>query len=236
MGRKFSNGPTQTCTVSCQSCGRDFSSLRSHTKWCDDCRGSIKSEQRSINGIQEFRAIDGEGIGKGPNHKYVLLGVGDRQREWPDGVDGIESIFSFLYDRFTQEKSRIFGGFYLTYDWNMWLKLLPRERAWRLLSDEGIRSRIPKKTFRTIPFPVRYEGWEFDILWGKRFKIRPEGLSGANTWMYINDFGPFFQTAKRDADMLYLIAICVSITDSKIKALKLLWSILREGSETSDSN
>jgi hypothetical protein len=96
----------------------------------------------------------------------------------------------------------------------MWLRLLPRERAWRLLSDEGIRSRIPKKTPRTIPFPVRHEGWEFDVLWGKRFKLRPEGTEGQNTWLYINDLGPFFQTSLLNA--LYKRSDHCEITDEQV--------------------
>jgi hypothetical protein len=76
----------------------------------------------------------------------------------------------------------------------MWCKLLPRERAWRLLSDEGIRTRVRRTS--PVPFPVRYGGWEFDCLWGKRFKIRPEG---EQEWLYINDAGAFFQTSLLNA-------------------------------------
>jgi len=43
-----------------------------------------------------------------------------------------------------------------------------------------------------IPFPVEYLGWEFDILGMKRFKLRPQG---SQSWMYICDVGPFFQTS-----------------------------------------
>lgn len=215
----------KTHQVSCQSCGRNFGSFHPYTKWCEVCRKSVKAEQRAINGVQEFRAIDGEGIGNGSAHRYVLLGVGNNQREWPDGVTSIGSIFEFLYENFVREPDRIYGGFYLTYDWNMWLRLLPRERAWRLLSDEGIRSRIPKKTPRTIPFPVRHEGWEFDVLWGKRFKVRPEGKTGEKTWLYINDLGPFFQTSLLNA--LYKRSDNCEITDEEV-------SIIAEGKARRD--
>lgn len=169
-------------------CGHVFIPTRSDAKWCPDCKDKKKADQRRINGIQQFRAVDGEGIGSGRGHKYVLLGIGDSQSEWEDGVPQLEDIFNPLYRAFLLEPERIFVGFYLTYDWNMWLRLLPRERAWRLLSDNGIRSRYRNQS--PVPFPVRYHGWEFDMLWGKRFKLRPEGQK---EWLYLNDVGPFFQ-------------------------------------------
>lgn len=217
MSRRAGDYEKKNHQISCQSCGRSFSSFHPYTKWCKTCRESVKREQRAINGQQEFRAIDGEGIGNGSSHRYVLLGVGNNQREWPDGVTSIGEIFEFLYENFVSEPYRIYGGFYLTYDWNMWLRLLPRERAWRLLSEEGIRSRIPKRTPRTIPFPVRHEGWEFDVLWGKRFKLRPEGSKGENTWLYINDLGPFFQTSLLNA--LYKRSENVEITDEEVELI-----------------
>ena len=189
--------PREVQKTECGSCHAIFQNPTGKAKWCSDCKHSVKSAQRKINGEQRFRAIDGEGVGRGSSHRYVLLGVGQNQIEWPGGVEKIEDIFGFLYQQFELEPSRIYGGFYLTYDWNMWLRLLPRERVWRLLDEKGIASRLRRES--PIPFPVRYNGWEFDMLWGKRFKLRPEGKS---EWVYINDFGPFFQTSLLKA--LYL--------------------------------
>jgi hypothetical protein len=180
----------EVAKTTCSSCGTFFLNPSGQAKWCPGCKKAVKSAQRRINGEQHFRAIDGEGVGRGSDHKYVLLGVGQNQVQWENGVKNIEDIFGFLYQQFKLDTNRIFGGFYLTYDWNMWLRLLPRERVWRLLSDRGIISRLRRES--PVPFPVRYNGWEFDMLWGKRFKLRPEGTP---EWLYINDFGPFFQTS-----------------------------------------
>jgi hypothetical protein len=49
----------------------------------------------------------------------------------------------------------------------------------------------------SVPFPVRYAGFEFDILGFKRFKLRREGSSKG--WMYVNDCGSFFQTSLLNA-------------------------------------
>ena len=182
--------PREIQKTLCGNCHVYFVNPTGRAKWCTSCKPIVKSGQRRINGEQKFRAIDGEGIGRGSDHRYVLLGVGQNQIEWPDGVKNIEDIFGFIYQQFELDTSRIFGGFYLTYDWNMWLRLLPRERVWRLLSDAGIATRYRRDS--PVPFPVRYNGWEFDMLWGKRFKLRPEGKA---EWVYINDFGPFFQTS-----------------------------------------
>jgi hypothetical protein len=139
-----------------------------------------------------FIGIDGEGIGRGREHQYVLLGIGQEQREWPEGVRNIAEIFSFVYDAYRANPHATFAGFYLPYDFNMWLRLLPRERAWMLLSPKGIakRARLSRNGQRLGPFPVEYKDWQFDMLGYKRFKLRPAGEKG---WMYICDGGPFFQ-------------------------------------------
>ena len=140
-----------------------------------------------------FIGVDGEGTGDGKNHKYVLLGVGQDQREWPDGVTDITEIFGFLYDHYLENRDAVYAGFFLGYDFNMWLRLLPRERAWRLISPAGIKSRARKVNPRLGPFPVEYQGWEFDMLPGmRRLKLRRAGDKG---WMFICDAGPFFQAS-----------------------------------------
>lgn len=144
--------------------------------------------------VTEFIGVDGEGIGRGQNHHYVLLGVGDVQREWPEGVTDLTELFRFLYDCYLANPDAIFSGFYLSYDFNMWLKLLPRERAWMLISPQGIGKRARRSAMgaRLGPFPVEWRDWEFDQLAFKRFKLRPRG---SDKWLYICDAGPFFQTS-----------------------------------------
>ena len=137
----------------------------------------------------EFTAIEGEGVGSGCDHRYVLLGVGENQISDDKGLR-FEQIAEFLYSRYQNKPSNAFVGFFLGYDFTQWLKTLPENRAWYLLSAEGIARRARTSSKRLPPFPVSYEGWEFDILGMKRFKLRPEG---SKSWMYICDAGPFFQ-------------------------------------------
>ena len=182
----------------CVRCQQEFDATDRRVFMCDDCKKAPA----------DFIAIDGEGTGRGSAHKYVLLGVGQKQREWPDGVSDITEIFDFLYDQYRANRDGIFIGFFLGYDWNMWLKLLPRERAWMLLSDKGKlkRKRKSPKTAHLGPWPVEYQGWQFDMLADKRFKLRPPcghprqaGKPRCNCpvedWMFICDAGPFFQTS-----------------------------------------
>lgn len=157
-----------------------------------DVRHQYCSPKCARHEAPPFIAIDGEGTGRGSAHKYVLLGVGDKQREWPKGVTDITEIFTFLYDCYTENPDAIYVGFYLGYDFNMWLRCLPRERAWMLLSKAGQRKRQRKSENGHFlgPWPVEYKGWQFDMLAEKRFKLRPGKDSD---WMYICDAGPFFQ-------------------------------------------
>lgn len=187
---------------------------RVNHRYCPEHNG--KHTKRDINRGEhqvEFIMIDGEGVGDGPNHRYILLGCGDRQLERPDGFNDITEIFGFLYDQFRQHPGACFAGYYLGYDFNMWLRLLPRDRAYYLLSPMGRakRQRICKcknrstcKHKRIAPHPVEYKGWQFDILGMKRFRFRPKVCKcveatckcpNQESWMYINDSGPFFQAS-----------------------------------------
>jgi DNA polymerase family B len=144
----------------------------------------------------EFVGIDGEGIGKGRHHRYVLLACGN---EYVVNEKGLEfhEIADFLWSNFCRRDSSIvYSGFYLGYDFTQWLKKLPEARAWYLFTDAGIAKRNRARTGNPTPFPVRYEGWEFDLLGMKRFKLRKEG---AKSWMYVNDAGPFFQCSYLEA-------------------------------------
>lgn len=153
-----------------------------------------------------FIGVDGEGVNTPDEHKYVLLGVGDCQVENPDGLSWKE-IFSFLYSSYQRFPAAVFAGFYLGYDFTQWLKTLPEDRARILLTDKGIQQRSRTKSGDNHkPFPVRFEGWEFDTIPGKRFQLRPLICKCDETpevkcehkrpgWMYINDAGSFWQTS-----------------------------------------
>src|SRR5215831_1575920 len=183
-------------------------------KYCKGHRGkhTLEYVRRAEHDVT-FIMIDGEGQGDGSAHKYVLLACGNEQLERPDGFTDIIEIFEFLYEQFRANPDACFAGFYLGYDYNMWLKLLPRDRAYYLLTDKGRakRKRVCRctnlrkcKHARIAPHPVEYRGWQFDILGYKRLRLRPKSCHcvnatckcpGQNAWMYINDAGPFFQAS-----------------------------------------
>ena len=167
-----------------------------------------RKEERATRAL-EFCGVDGEGTGRGRNHRYVLLGIGDDYITDEEGLRFPE-IATFLWSSYLRNPSHVFAGFYLGYDFTQWLKTLPRGRAEYLFTDAGIarrRSRIGSGI--VAPFPVRYEGWEFDILGMKRFKLRPEG---GKSWMYINDAGPFFQSSFLSAidPVKWTIPVCTA--------------------------
>lgn len=138
---------------------------------------------------QTFIGVDGEGIGRWRDHRYVLLGIGNKQIEDSKGLQLLD-IYKFLWSEFESQPNSVFSGYFLGYDFTQWLKQLPKDRAWYLFTKSGIEKR--KRNVNPIPFPVRWQGWEFDILGMKRFKLRP---SGAKQWLYVCDSGPFFQTS-----------------------------------------
>jgi hypothetical protein len=140
-----------------------------------------------------FHGIDSEGSGDGEAHRLVLIRSGDKSIKNAFGFTW-EEIFEFLYSTFKPGPRDAYVGFYLGYDFTQWLKTLPARVAWELLSPEGIAQRQRKKSGGNhTPFPVRYLGWEFDILGMKRLKIRPRGSK--LPWMNICDTGGFFQSS-----------------------------------------
>lgn len=192
------SGITRECAR--EACGNLFHARDVRQKYCSiGClrwrpdTGPAKPSI-SVPRTGNFIGVDGEGVGRGRDHRYVLLGVGDNQREWAEGCTDIAELFDFLYACFLANPHDIFAGFFLGYDFNMWFRLLPRERAAMLLSPEGIAKRARKSALgqRLGPFPVEYKGWEFDILAMKRFKLKPKD---GGQWMYICDAGPFYQTS-----------------------------------------
>lgn len=149
-----------------------------------------------------FIALDGEGTGRGVDHSYVLLGIGDRNICDRNELS-TDRIFEFLWQMFLENRDAAFVGFFLSYDFTQWIKQLPAGKAWLLFHPEKrarrpirevdkVTGEITEKDNRRGPFPVRWEGWEFDILGMKRFKLRKQG---ARSWMYICDAGPFFQAS-----------------------------------------
>jgi hypothetical protein len=179
----------------CSGCGTPFLPLRRNQYFHDiKCqRARHKNAARTRHNkfkLQQFIGVDGEGIGKGRNHRYVLLGVGDRQYENPDGIRWDEAL-QFLWKCFLESPDAVFGGFYLGYDFAQIFKSIPENRARYLWDSAYIAKRQRKGSGgNPTPFPVEIDDWEIDALAFKRIKLRPKGES---RWMYINDTGPFFQ-------------------------------------------
>lgn len=147
----------------------------------------------------EFIGVDGEGVNivypdGHKEHRYVMLSVGD-ETLWKNGAELThQDIFPFLYDCYLANPAAAFVGFYLGYDFTMWLKSLREDRAVALFTP-AIRQR--KKGPNPVPFPVYVDDWEIDILGLRRFKIRPASDLDKNphSWMYICDTGAYFQTS-----------------------------------------
>lgn len=153
-----------------------------------------------------FHGVDTEGSGKGSAHRPVLVSCGSAYVANELGVKWHE-VFDFLYEQF-QPGGHAYVGFYLAYDFTQWLRSLPEDRAWMLLTEGGraARTRHHEDGTQNV-YPVGAGKWEFDLLGFKRLKIRPKACkageecayphtargNGVHRWMYICDVGPFFQ-------------------------------------------
>ncbi len=135
----------------------------------------MRKEKREHNDIQ-FIGVDGEGVDRPDGaHEYVMLSVGDRTL-WEDGSAlSLASILRFLYESYQQEPNAAYVGFFLGYDFIQWLKMLPERHARLLFTNAGILERKSSVKSRANPYPdaVVWEGWEIDIMAGRRFKLRP---------------------------------------------------------------
>jgi len=157
--------------------------------------------------ISEFIAVDGEGVTRDDGtHDYVLLSVGTESLDKDGERLTYRDVFPFLYRQFQLNPDATFVGFYLSYDFTMWLQDISQDAAYMLLHKDGIASRKPKTRLNPDPFPVRFDGWEFDLLTNRRFKLRPavQGNDQYRTenvwkWMYVCDSGPFWQTSFMNA-------------------------------------
>lgn len=191
----------------CRTCLTEFDLNGSNSGYCPKHRKKRKKEFKRFTNAT-FVALDGEADTTNNSSKYVLMGIGSDPDKPLINVNGIEwiEVFQYLYEHFI--KGNTYIGFFLGYDFNQWFKTLPMERAAMLLTSEGREKRRRRngKSFLG-PFPVDYEGWEWDILGSKRLRIRPKACNHYRekgkpkckceelSWMYICDVGPFFQTA-----------------------------------------
>lgn len=184
----------------CNTCGQEFFASRVGHAQCRPCRrkrdrphgGDHHKNRKRILEAREFIGVDGEGVTSAAgNHRYVLLTVGDKSLHNEGHKLSALAIFRFLYDQLEDHPDAAFVGFYLGYDFAQWFRDLPAERAAMLLTAQGMAKR--KRWIEHLPpFPVRYEGWEFDILPMRRFRLRPE-MPKNQPWLTICDVGLFFQ-------------------------------------------
>lgn len=102
-------------------------------------------------------------------------------------------VIPFLWESFLSNPTACYVGFYLGYDFTMWLRDLPENRARMLLTEKGIALRSRTKSGANhLPFPVEHRGFYFDILPMKRIRL---WYGNSDKRMYICDTGSFFQTS-----------------------------------------
>jgi len=136
---------------------------------------------------REFRGVDGEGGNVpipdalfGTRHQYLSLRIGPELLQTGNPL-GWEDCLSFIAD---QSPYYIYVAYFFDYDVTMMIRTMPKEIAVKLLN----RASRVSKTGNI--YPVLYEGFEFDYLPHKEFKVR---RYGAKRWVIISDVGQFFQ-------------------------------------------
>ena len=209
----------------CRGCGVRFKPVRHNQTRCKpNCRRARASDIGRTSAAvhktrsaarqepKHFIAIDGEGVtDQNGEHRYVMLRCGEHYLANDGAHLHFGEILEFLWSCFEADYSATacpaYVGFYLGYDWGQWLRSLPEHRARMLLDPDKIALRKRTAGPHRPPFPVRYEGWEFDYLPGKRFQFRPEARTAISTattknrrgyetpWCYVCDVGSYFQSS-----------------------------------------
>ena len=171
-------------------CRRPFLPRTVRATRCPECQ----KRRPSNPGRREFIGIDGEGTGKGADHRYVLISCGAESLHNNGRPLLWWEILGFLYACFRKNPQGIYLGYFLGYDFTHTLKTLPEDRARMLITDEGVESR--KRTTNPIPFPVYISGggvdWEVDFMAGRRLSFRP---SPKDPYMHVCDAGSFWQSS-----------------------------------------
>lgn len=174
----------------------------------ESVKAKAKAARKSHHptGTDSFIAIDGEGINLPNNeHRYVLLGIGNEQIEDRNGLDWTH-ILSFLYNRFLVNYANggiriAYVGFFLSYDFDRWLRTMAENRVRMLLTSEGKLLRKDKKGFH-YPVNLPY-GWQIEMVGKKQFRVRKRYCNcdvsvcdhKKDPYMFICDAGSFFQSS-----------------------------------------
>lgn len=138
---------------------------------------------------REFRGVDGEGGNVpdpdtlfGERHHYLSLRIGPELLKTGQPLNWRE-CFEFMCDQ------PVYGyidvAYFFDYDVTMIIRSLPEKVARKLLDRH---TRIGKNNHI---YPVEYEGFEFDYMPHKEFKVRRKG---SKHWFVVNDVGQFFQS------------------------------------------
>lgn len=147
----------------CQDCGQPFTVVNVRQRFCEECRTrsfrfvGVDSEGMELDcrecGCEMFSpsgydpdwcecghtkiSFTGD-LSSGHVHKAVLLGIGDEHITSPDGLEW-EDCFEFIYSQFDPKTTYV--GFFLSYDYIMWSKTTPWNKARQLWEKPGIDSR-----------------------------------------------------------------------------------------------
>lgn len=161
----------------CAGCGNQFSSSVYRQRRCrPHCGRSALSKRGEVRETPlHFVGVDGEGVDRPDGrHEYVMLSVGGETLFNGGAMLTTPEIFRFLYDQFEADRSATFVGFFLGYDFIQWERGLPEHVARSLLTTDGILGRTSRvRGGSPYPDAVVWEGWEFDVLAGRRWKLRP---------------------------------------------------------------
>jgi DNA polymerase type B, organellar and viral len=139
---------------------------------------------KAQRGPSPFVGVDGEGRDvEEHGHAYFMLRAGSTVRNAGAGRDRLTSMecLEYLSDL---PQDRTYVAYFFDYDVGKILADLPWAKLHRLVHRE-----LRVKQHGGL-WPVDWEGFEFDWLPGKEFKVRRAG----GEWTYINDVGSFFQT------------------------------------------
>jgi hypothetical protein len=189
-------------TRTCLCCSQPFEPLRRDQSYCKRCgknRNGLRKKQRVAHDLR-FIGIDGEGI-TGPNgeHHYVLLSATGFPPLHCNGQRlTTAEIFHWLYHTvFAADPNAVYVGYFLGYDWSQIFRDLSEHAAHMLLTKDGVSRRQRTVRAGLPPFPVEWEGWQFDGLGLRRIRLRPmpQSKTVKVPWMYICDAGAFFQTS-----------------------------------------
>jgi hypothetical protein len=164
----------------CGSCRRPFIAKDIRRLYCDLCRSLKRNANRTRRETRashdlRFVGVDGEGVDRPDgSHDYIMLSVGNRTLFRDGEALSLREILHFLWECHSDDPEAVHVGFFLGYDFTQWFRQLPEREARFLFTNAGIAERRSQRrtSASPIPDPVVYGNWEFDIMAGRRFKLR----------------------------------------------------------------